>query len=121
MIAANLVTNHLWLMPKIEPTAQEKLLSPNTFAEMRPERIGHRLRLLREALGLKPAEMADRLGIERTYWSRFENGKRPVTETTAALLADRFGVTLDFLILGKWQGVPMDLAERMRAVDAQNK
>lgn len=98
---------------------RSKELLPESFqAEMRPERIGARLKLLREALGLKPSEMADLLGIERTYWSRFEGGKRAITEPIAALLVDRFGVSLDFVILGRWGGLPMDLAAKMRAVSS---
>lgn len=84
--------------------------------EMRPERIGYRLTLLREAHDLKPSEMADMLGIERTYWSRFEGGKRPITESIAALLVDRFGVTLDFIILGRWDRLPLELSQRLREV-----
>ncbi len=98
----------------------ETLLPSPMLTEMRPERIGHRLMLLREALGLKPAEIADLLGIERTYWSRFEGGKRAITETVAALLVDRFGVTLDFVILGRWDRLPLDLATRMRDLDRKN-
>ena len=91
---------------------------PNDIlAQMRPERIGYRLMLLREAHDLKPAEMADMLGIERTYWSRFENGRRAITEMHAALLVHKFGVTMDFLILGRWDRLPLELAERMRAVE----
>ena len=100
---------------------REPHLSDALRSEMLPERIGYRLMLLREAMGLKPSEMADMLDIERTYWSRFEGGKRAITETTAALLVERFGVTLDFLILGRWDKLPLDLAEKMRAVDAEKK
>lgn len=113
VIDANMVTAQAWLMP----TAQEKLLSNHLLMQMRPERIGRRLRVLREALGLKPSEISDALGIERTYWSRFENGKRPLTEITAALLVERFDVTMDYLILGKWEKLPMDLATKMRAAE----
>ncbi|NDV51574.1 MULTISPECIES: helix-turn-helix domain-containing protein [unclassified Salipiger] len=94
---------------------QPKTPLPRELAEaMRPESIGHRLRLLRESQELSPAEMADLLGIERTYWSRFENGRRAINETTAALLVAQFGVTLDFLILGRWDKLPLDLATKMR-------
>ncbi len=68
---------------------------------------------------MKPTEIADSLGIERTYWSRFEGGRRPLTEITAALLCERYGVTLDFLILGNWSKLPLDLAEKMR--DAERR
>lgn len=73
--------------------------------------------LLRKALGLQASEIADSLDIPRTCWSRFENGQRPVTETIAAALVERYGVTLDFLLLNRWGALPVDLAERMREVD----
>lgn len=94
----------------------ETLLPRDMASEMRPERIGARLYALRTAHGLPPSEISDQLGIERTYWSRFEGGKRAVTETVAALLVARFGITLDWLILGRWDKLPFDLAEKMRAV-----
>lgn len=99
------------------PKKNHDITPPHLMQEMRPERIGYRLHLLRVASGLKPSEMADLLGIERTYWSRFENGKRPVSEPVAALLVDRFNVTLDFLILGRWASLPFEVAEKMRAVE----
>lgn len=117
MIEANLVMPHQLGMAN----AQEKLLADSTYNEMRPERIGSRLAILRVALGLTPSQIADDLGIERTYWSRFENGKRQLNDTTAALLCDRYGVTLDFLILGKWTNLPLDLARKMRDVEASLK
>ena len=113
VIATKSVTAHLATMaasPKNE-------IPEDVLAQMRPERIGYRLGLLREAHNLKPSEMADMLGIERTYWSRFENGRRAITEKHAALLVHKFGVTMDFLILGKWDRLPLELAERMRKVE----
>lgn len=98
-------------------TNPDNLLPEEYVRAMRPESIGARLALLRRALGHSPSEMADLLGIERTYWSRFENGRRAINETTAALLVARFGVTLDFLILGRWDKLPFDLATKMRDVE----
>lgn len=115
MIATEMVTPH---SPRMVAKPESLLPSP-MLAEMRPENIGHRLMLLREALGMTPSEMSDVLGIERTYWSRFEKGRRSITETVAALLVDRFGVTLDFIILGRWDKLPLDLAEAMRAVQSK--
>lgn len=98
--------------------AQEKLIPQPMLNEMRPERIGYRLGLLRRALDLGKSEIADSLGVERTYWSRFEGGKRPITDSFAALLVDRYGVTLDFLILNRWGGLPVHLADKMRAIQS---
>ena len=88
--------------------------------EMKPDRIGHRLKLLRVALGFQPAEMADFLEIERTYWSRSEGGKRAASKELAALLVERCNVTMDFILLGKWSGLPLDLATKMRKIDSQD-
>jgi plasmid maintenance system antidote protein VapI len=99
----------------------ESLLPRALADEMRPERIGARLYLLRMAHDLSPSEISDMLGIERTYWSRFEGGKRAVTEAVAALLVARFGITLDWLILGKWDKLPLDLAEKLRSVPPKTK
>lgn len=101
----------------LEMPTRAPYISDQAAAAMSAEAIGHRLQLLRRAVGLSPSEMADQLGIERTYWSRFERGRRPLTESVAVLLVERYGVTLDFLILGRWGGVPLELAERMRGLD----
>ena len=85
-----------------------------------PQNIGKRLKLLREAHGLSSSQIADMLDIERTYWSRFERGSRPVSNDVATLLVARFGVTLDFLILGRWDRLPLELAESMRSIEAKN-
>lgn len=99
-------------------TTQTKArLSAHLRSEMTPERIGYRMMLFREALDLSPSQIADNLDIPRTYWSRFEGGKRAITDDVAAMLVERFGLTLDFLILGRWDKLPMDLADKMRAVE----
>lgn len=116
-IATKLVIGHSGAM-KTQTNAR---LSPHLRSEMTPERIGYRMMLLREALALSPSQIADSLEIPRTYWSRFEGGKRAITDDVAAMLVERFGVTLDFLILGKWDKLPMDLADKMRAVEVRKK
>jgi len=93
---------------------------PRDMADaMRPERIGERLRLIRIAYGLKPSEIADDLGIERTYWSRFEGGKRAITDSVSVALVARFAVTLDFIVLGRWEKLPIDVADKLRAVEGK--
>lgn len=99
---------------------RESLPDP-VLTEMSPERIAWRLRLLREALGMTKSQISDDLGIERTYWSRFENGVRPVSYHVGALLVARYGVTLDFLILGRWDKLPVDLSASLRKAEARIK
>ncbi|MEQ5872591.1 helix-turn-helix transcriptional regulator [Sagittula sp. NFXS13] len=94
----------------------ESVLPADVAAAMRNDAVGKRLALLRRALGRSPSEMADMLDIPRTYWSRYENGRQGLSDTVAALLVVRFGVSLDFLILGRWDRLPLDLAEKMRTL-----
>lgn len=121
VIDANLVKADNPAMSTSPDKLREKLLTPGLMSEMRADRIGERMRLLREALGLIPAEISERLDIPPTYWSRFENGKRPLTDTLAAALVERYGVTLDFLLLGRWDKLPSDLADRMRSIKASQE
>ncbi|WP_224826265.1 helix-turn-helix transcriptional regulator [Cognatishimia sp. MH4019] len=114
-----IVTKMVMPLSETMGPSQKMLIDANLMFEMRPEQIGHRLKLLRTALKMSPSEISDRLSIPRTYWSRFEGGKRPITDQVAALLVQRYGVTLDFLILGKWDKLPVDLAEQMRTVEAE--
>lgn len=95
---------------------RDSLLPQNIVEAMKNDAVGHRLKMLRLALGLSPSQMADTLGIERTYWSRFENGRQGLSDTVAALLCVRFGVTLDWIVLGDWSKLPLDLSEKIRSV-----
>lgn len=78
--------------------------------------VGARLKLARQALGLKPSEIADSLEIERTYWSRFENGKRLPTLEFSVLMCCRYPLTLDFIYRGQTGALPEDFAKKLRAV-----
>lgn len=97
----------------------ESLLPREVSLAMRNDAVGARLAKLRQALGLSPSEMADSLGIERTYWSRYEKGRQGLSDAVAALLVVRFGVTLDYLMLGKFDKLPLDLAEKIRALPSE--
>lgn len=94
----------------------DSLLPRDVYETMSRENVGRRLGMLRRALGYTPSEMADSLGIERTYWSRYEKGRQGLSDGVAALLCIRFGVTLDWLILGRWDKLPLDLAEKLRSL-----
>lgn len=76
--------------------------------------VGHRLRRLRETLGLTRAEMADANHIDRTNWGRFEDGKRLITTDVAYRLKRRYGITFDWLYDGDVGSLPVSLAERLR-------
>jgi DNA-binding XRE family transcriptional regulator len=79
------------------PQVPHKALPPS----MHPKAVGVRLKLLREAANLTAAALCRALGINRGSYSLFEQGKRAVPEHVKVQLADFYGTTLDYLILGR--------------------
>jgi transcriptional regulator with XRE-family HTH domain len=63
--------------------------------------IGYKLKKLREQLRYRSSEMADGLGAERTGYSKYEQGKTPPKLIVLYRLAEKFDVSLDWLIRGK--------------------
>lgn len=59
--------------------------------------FGHRLMELRKKKRLTQAELADILGVARTTYSSYEQGRRTPDVDIQNKIADYFGVTLDYL------------------------
>jgi transcriptional regulator with XRE-family HTH domain len=68
---------------------------------MHPRAVGARLKLLRQAADIYAAELCRALDINRGSYSMFEQGKRTTPEHVKVQLADYYGTTLDYLILGR--------------------
>ena len=82
--------------------------------------IGRRFREIRERLGLKTHEMAEKLGTSSSVISGIENAKRALSRNILmALYALDEDVDIDWLILGmsKWGKLRMDFAMR----EAENR
>ena len=62
--------------------------------------FGKRVRELREGLGLSQEAFADRCGLDRTYLSGIELGKRNVSLRNLELLARAFEINLARLFQG---------------------
>jgi len=60
-------------------------------------RLGDRIRRLRKARGWTQAEMAERVGIDRSFLADVERGKRNVSILNLELIADGFRVSLSQL------------------------
>lgn len=63
--------------------------------------IGDRLKQVREQAGLKQKEMADFLQIGKAGYNRIEKGFIEITVKHLLKIAERFEVSLDWLLLGK--------------------
>ena len=61
-------------------------------------RFGGRLRQLRKKKGLTQVELADYLGLRRTYISDLERGKRNVSLLTLEIIARGFGLSVSELL-----------------------
>lgn len=61
-------------------------------------RFGHRLQKLRKERGWTQVEMADVMGIDRSYISDMERGKKNVCLPTLEVLAQGFGISMAQLL-----------------------
>ena len=57
----------------------------------------HRLKDLREDRDLSQQELAQKLSMHKTTYVRYEIGKREIPLNIAIVLADFYGVSLDYL------------------------
>lgn len=62
--------------------------------------INHRFRAIRKRLGLTQAQIGDILSITPGYYSKLENGDKPVKESTAILVCKAFDVRMEYLVDG---------------------
>lgn len=68
----------------------------------------------RETLGLSLADVAEKLGVSRSYVSLLENGKRQASEDQIAALAGLLGLPGELLTLG-WGRLPAEIDRAVRA------
>lgn len=55
-------------------------------------RVGATIREMREMRGYKPDELANEVGISRSYLANIEAGRKPLTAVLLARLAAKLGV-----------------------------
>jgi transcriptional regulator with XRE-family HTH domain len=67
----------------------------------RPPKIRHSLAALRTRLDLEQKEFAYEIGISASYLRAIENEQRPLRGKLGARVADRYGVSLSWLLAGK--------------------
>ncbi len=61
-------------------------------------RIGRRIRGKRRAMGLEQGMLARVLGVQVEAIQAYENGTAPVPDQHLRLLADYFGVSVDYFV-----------------------
>jgi transcriptional regulator with XRE-family HTH domain len=72
----------------------------------------NRIWLTRQALGLEPKQIAERLGIGLNTYSQWESGKTP-DWANLVNYAERLDVSLDWILRGKISSLRHELAQRV--------
>jgi transcriptional regulator with XRE-family HTH domain len=82
------------------------------------ERIekGRRIKMLREASGMRQIEFAEACGVGQSTVSDWQNGKTDPEGANKVALKKRFLVTDAYLASGNLRGLPDDLREKLTAL-----
>ena len=67
--------------------------------------LGERIGALRRSKGLSQADLAQKLGISASAMGMYEQGRREPAVQTLVALSRELGVTTDYLLTGKPEGV----------------
>jgi len=68
---------------------------------MGQEKVGERLKLIRQNLKLTQKEMADLLGVTLNAYQRYEMGARSLSLEKLKILMEKLNVNLNWLLTGK--------------------
>ncbi len=82
---------------------------------------GRRIRQLRIGVGYTQEKVAALLSVSRSVYSRIEAGKCGCSVDLFIQLSGLFGVSLDYLILGKYSDALLSNSERSILKDATGK
>jgi len=91
---------------------------PQPDSKAQPSPTGARARVLREAMGYDSAiAFAAFLGVSPQRWNNVEVGY-PLSRDMAFLLVSKVpGLSLDWLYFGRADGLPLELARRLGALE----
>ena len=78
-----------------------------------PVMVAPRLRAAREALGMSKAEFADRIGIDRSSYTKIEKGQKPLLPKDAQRIFQLYGIDMNFIYLGQVGGLPSRLSSKV--------
>lgn len=78
-----------------------------------PEAIGARLQRIREILGLKKKEFAEKAGISEQAYGPWENARRQITYDGAKKIRKTYNLSLEFIYFGKIDDLPHKIAKEL--------
>ena len=72
---------------------------------------GLRIRQLRLKSGFTQEKIAESLGVDRSFYSRIESGKKGCSVDLLIQFSELYHVSLDYLILGRYGGAASNLPD----------
>lgn len=80
------------------------------------KRLGKRIREERQRLNLTQAQLAEEINISDTYMGAIERGERSLTLDTLVRLANRLGVTVDYLLSDYVSDTDSNIVEQFKQI-----
>ncbi len=80
------------------------------------KRLGERIRQERLRLNLTQAQLAEAIDISDTYMGAIERGERSLTLDTLVRLANRLGVTVDYLLSDSVTDTDSNITEQFKQI-----
>lgn len=80
------------------------------------KRLGQRIREERQRLNLTQAQLAEEINISDTYMGAIERGERSLTLDTLVRLANRLGVTVDYLLSDYVSDTDSNIVEQFKQI-----
>ncbi len=73
--------------------------------------VGRRLEALRHALNLSRKDFSDSFGLDPSSYTKTAGGEKQLRSEAAYAIAERWGVTMDYLFRGRLAELPEHLRE----------
>ncbi len=73
--------------------------------------VGKRLEALRLALGLSRKEFSHSFGLDPSSYTKTADGEKQLRSEAGFAIAERWGVSMDYIYRGRLTGVPENLRE----------
>lgn len=81
-----------------------------------PAEVGLRLEAVRTAIGMEKRAFADIIGVDPSTYSKIIRGKAGLRADNAYLIAEKFGVPMDYIYRGRLTDLPESLANALRTI-----
>lgn len=104
----------------------DDLISPDMPYEKSPlptaahrQEIARRMKVTREALGLRPVDICRLTGIAANSYSQYESGARRINLEDAIRLVHALNLSLDWLYFGDPKGLSFEVGAKIREYSPQ--